>query len=147
MHEVIIYTDGGCKPNPGPGGWAAILKHGKRERVLTGAARRTTNNKMELTAALEALRYLKVPCKVKLHTDSAYMRNAFTQGWIDGWIRRGWKTAGGSPVKNQPLWLELIEETKRHKVQWIKVKGHSGNPMNERVDQLATKARKELQNS
>ncbi len=145
MQKVTIYTDGGCKPNPGKGGWAAVLIYGKHERVLTGAAHSTTNNKMELTAALEALRALKVPCEVSLHTDSTYMLNAFKQKWLGRWEKNGWLTASKSPVKNEGLWRGLLEETRRHKVTWIKVKAHSTNEHNNRVDRLATEARLALQ--
>ena len=145
MKTVIIYTDGGCKQNPGPGGWAALLIYGKHERVLTGAARRTTNNKMELTAALEALRALKMPCHVRLHTDSTYLMNAFARNWLDKWQSNGWMTTARNPVKNKDLWQALLDESRRHTVTWIKVKAHANNKHNNRVDRLATKARKALQ--
>lgn len=142
--KVTIYTDGGCKPNPGPGGWAALLIYGKHERVLTGASRRTTNNKMELTAALKALQALKWPCAVQLHTDSTYLRNAFAQGWLKNWQKNGWMTASRLPVRNKDLWLELLKESQRHEVHWIKVRAHANNARNNRVDALATKARKHM---
>lgn len=140
--SVVIYTDGACSGNPGPGGWAATLRWGDHERVITGSEARTTNNRMELTAALEALRVLKYPCQVELHTDSAYLANAFNQGWIDNWIRRDWKTASKKPVENQDLWTQLLEQSRRHRVRWIKVKGHSTNDENNRVDRLAVEAMK-----
>ena len=139
---VVVYTDGACSGNPGPGGWAATLRYGGHERVLTGSAERTTNNRMELTAALEALRTLKYGCSVQIHTDSAYLANAFNQGWIDNWVRRGWKTAGKKPVENQDLWQQLLEQVRRHRVKWVKVKGHAGDEGNNRVDRLAVEAMK-----
>lgn len=139
---VVVYTDGACSGNPGPGGWAATLRYGNHERVLTGAVDRTTNNRMEMTAALEALRTLKYPCVVEIHTDSAYLANAFNQRWIENWIRRGWKTAGKKPVENQDLWQQLLEQVKRHRVKWVKVKGHAQDEANNRVDRLAVEAMK-----
>lgn len=141
--QVDIYTDGACRGNPGPGGWGAVLRAGDREREIMGAARSTTNNRMELTAAIEALRALKRPCRVRLHTDSQYLRKGITE-WINGWKRRGWKTAGRKAVKNQELWRTLDEETSRHQVEWIWVKGHSGHPENERADELANRAIDEM---
>jgi len=143
MTEVDIYTDGACRGNPGPGGWGAVLRAGSREREIMGAERSTTNNRMELTAAIEALRALKRPCRVRLHTDSQYLRQGITE-WINGWKRRGWKTAGRKPVKNQELWRTLDEETSRHEVEWIWVRGHSGHPENERADDLANRAIDEM---
>ncbi|MGA7306825.1 MAG: ribonuclease HI [Rhodothermales bacterium] len=137
---VVVFTDGACSGNPGPGGWAATLQYGRHERVLTGSAPRTTNNRMELTAALEALRAIRVPCVVEIHTDSAYLANAFNQGWIDNWIRKGWKTAAKKPVENQDLWEQLLTEVGRHRVKWVKVKGHADNDANNRVDRLAVEA-------
>ena len=137
---MIIYTDGSCSGNPGPGGWAAVLQSGDHERVITGAERETTNNRMELTAAIEALRVLKRPCKVRLHTDSAYLEKAFNDGWIENWIRRGWRTASKKPVENQDLWKELLDVSEPHDVEWIKVKGHADNDLNNRVDGLAVEA-------
>jgi len=139
---VVVYTDGACSGNPGPGGWAATLRYGDHERVLVGAAGRTTNNRMEMTAALEALRTLKYPCAVEIHTDSAYLANAFNHRWIDNWVRRGWKTAGKKPVENQDLWQQLLEQVGRHRVKWVKVKGHAGDEGNNRVDKLAVEAMK-----
>ena len=131
-----IFTDGACLGNPGPGGYAAILRQGKQERELSGGFRRTTNNRMELMAAIAALESLREPCEVILHTDSQYVRQGILE-WMSGWIRRGWKTAGGAPVKNRDLWERLHQAAARHQVDWRWVKGHSGDPGNERVDQLA----------
>ncbi|PIQ61393.1 MAG: ribonuclease HI, partial [Bacteroidetes bacterium CG12_big_fil_rev_8_21_14_0_65_60_17] len=125
MKNVTIYTDGACSGNPGPGGWAALLIYNDKERVLTGAEPETTNNRMEMMAIIEALRVLREPVRAHVHTDSAYVVNAFDQNWIDNWMRRGWKTAGKKPVKNKDLWLALIEQTKRHEVRFVKVKGHA----------------------
>ncbi|HSH41415.1 MAG TPA: ribonuclease HI [Arenicellales bacterium] len=141
--QVDIYTDGACRGNPGPGGWGALLVAGERERELMGAEPATTNNRMELTAAIEALRALKRPCRVRLHTDSEYLRKGITE-WIDAWKRRGWKTAGRKPVKNQELWRALDAESARHRIKWIWVKGHAGHPENERADQLANRAIDEM---
>ncbi|MDE2730489.1 MAG: ribonuclease HI [Bacteroidota bacterium] len=141
MKDVIIYTDGSCLNNPGPGGWAAILKYGKHERVLSGHSSATTNNRMEMQAALEALIALKEPCRVRLHTDSQYLRMGFAAGWILGWRSRNWRTSSGQPVKNQDLWQALWEQAQVHKIQWIKVKAHANNRLNNRVDGLAVKAR------
>ena len=137
---VEIWTDGGCKPNPGPGGWAAVLRFRGVERELSGAAPDTTNNRMELTAAAESLEALKRPCKVVLHTDSQYLRDGITR-WHTGWVRKNWRTAGGDPVKNMDLWRRILDAAKPHTVDWQWVRGHAGNPMNERVDALATQAR------
>lgn len=140
MKEVIIYTDGACSGNPGPGGWAALLRFGQVERVLQGAEDATTNNRMELTAAIEGLSALKEPCRVLLHSDSAYVVNAFNDQWIAGWIKRGWKKADKKPVENRDLWEKLVLLAQTHQVQWIKVKGHSDNALNNRVDVLAVEA-------
>lgn len=137
---VEIWTDGGCKPNPGPGGWGAVLRFRDSERELSGAEAATTNNRMELTAAAAALEALTRPCRVALHTDSEYVRNGITR-WRDGWVRRGWRTAGGDPVANMDLWRRLLEAAARHEVDWRWVRGHSGDVMNERADRLATAAR------
>jgi len=141
--KVMIWTDGGCKPNPGPGGWGAVLVFRGRERELSGAEPATTNNRMELTAAACALEALTRPCRVVLHTDSEYVRNGITR-WSAGWVRKNWRTAGGDPVKNMDLWRRLLDAAKPHQVEWLWVRGHSGNPMNERVDVLATEARRRL---
>jgi ribonuclease HI len=142
MKVITVYTDGACSGNPGPGGWAAVLAHGERERVLSGSDPHTTNNRMELKAAIEALRALREPCAVHLHTDSTYLEKAFNDGWVDNWVRRGWKTAGKKPVENRDLWEQLLEAAAPHRVTWIKVKGHSDDPMNNRVDELAVAALK-----
>jgi ribonuclease HI len=140
---VEIWTDGGCKPNPGPGGWSAVLKYGETIRELSGAQAATTNNRMELTAAAEALAALKRPCRVILHTDSQYLRDGITR-WHTGWVRKNWRTAGGDPVKNMDLWQLILEAAKQHTIEWRWVRGHSGDPMNDRADQLATAAREQL---
>lgn len=141
MKRVTIYTDGSCKENPGPGGWAALLRYGKHERVLTGHSPATTNNRMEMQAALEALRALKFPCDVLLHTDSQYLRKGFSEGWINGWRHRNWKTSTGEPVKNKDLWQSLWEQAQFHRINWIKVKAHANDKLNNRVDELAVNAR------
>jgi ribonuclease HI len=138
--RVEIWTDGGCKPNPGPGGWAALLRFGDAERELSGGAAVTTNNRMELTAAAEALEALTRPCVVALHTDSEYLRNGVTR-WSTGWVRRNWRNAAGDPVANMDLWRRVLDAAKRHEVSWHWVRGHSGDENNERVDRLATAAR------
>jgi ribonuclease HI len=138
---VEIWTDGGCKPNPGPGGWAAILCFRGTERELTGADPATTNNRMELTAAAAALEALTRPCSVVLHTDSEYVRNGVTR-WSTGWVRRNWRNAAGDPVANMDLWRRLLDAAARHRVDWRWVRGHAGDVMNERADVLATAARR-----
>ncbi|WP_412070563.1 ribonuclease HI [Rubrivirga sp. IMCC43871] len=144
MKDVTIYTDGACSGNPGPGGWGATMLYGSPpnqiQRDLKGAEPATTNNRMELTAAAESLEALREPCRVRLHSDSAYLINAFNHGWIDGWVRRGWKKSDKSPVLNQDLWERLIAQNERHEVVWVKVKGHAGVPLNEHVDGLAVGA-------
>ena len=144
MKEVEIYTDGACSGNPGPGGWGAILMCNGVQKEISGAKENTTNNIMEITAVLEALKLLKVECNVKVYSDSAYVVNAFNQGWIYNWKKNNWKTAGKEPVKNQELCEELYDLTKKHKVEFIKVKGHSDNELNNRCDFLATSAIKTL---
>jgi ribonuclease HI len=134
--RVEIHTDGACLGNPGPGGWAALLRHGPRERELSGGEPHTTNNRMELMAAIVALETLTGPCEVTLVTDSQYVRQGITQ-WLPTWVRRGWKTAGGEPVKNRDLWERLHAACARHRIDWHWVKGHSGDPDNDRVDELA----------
>ncbi|HEY2658957.1 MAG TPA: ribonuclease HI [Caulobacteraceae bacterium] len=133
---VVIYTDGACRGNPGPGGWGAILTSGEKEREICGGELDTTNNRMELMAAIAALEALKRPCKVELHTDSQYLRTGITE-WLAGWKARGWRTAAKAPVKNEDLWRRLDEARLRHQVDWRWVKGHAGHPMNERADGLA----------
>ncbi len=143
LQNITIYTDGACSGNPGPGGWAALLMHESRRKQLSGGASHTTNNRMELTAALEALRHLRTPCKVRLHTDSAYLANAFNQRWLRGWQRNGWKTAGKKPVENRDLWEALLAESARHRITWIKVKGHADNEFNNLADAAAVAAMQE----
>lgn len=134
--EVVIYTDGACSGNPGPGGWGAILRYGDTEKELSGGAANTTNNQMELMAAINALEALSRPCTVNLHTDSKYVQNGITQ-WMKGWIRNGWKTAAKKPVKNADLWKQLSAAVDQHDVRWHWVKGHAGHADNERADELA----------
>ena len=141
---VMIFCDGGCKPNPGAGAWAAILRFGDKEKELTGGEAATTNNRMELTAVTRALEELKVPCAVRIVTDSEYMANAFRQKWIDNWKRNGWKTAAKEPVKNKDLWVSLDALIAKHHVTWEWTKGHAGHPENERCDELATETRMKL---
>ena len=137
--QVVIHTDGACLGNPGPGGWGALLRHGSSEREISGGERATTNNRMELLAAIMALEALTAPCAVSLYTDSQYVQKGIGE-WLPNWIRRGWKTAAGDPVKNQDLWQRLQLAAARHRVQWHWVKGHAGDPDNERVDKLARDA-------
>ena len=137
---VSIYTDGACSGNPGPGGWGAVLSWNGKEKELSGAEPLTTNNRMELLAAASALEALEAPCTVHLHSDSAYLVNAFNDRWIAGWQKRGWKKADKQPVLNRDLWERLVAQNERHSVRWVKVKGHAGVPMNERVDGLAVAA-------
>ena len=139
MTKVAIYTDGACSGNPGPGGWAAILIYGDSKKEISGGNKKTTNNIMELTAILEGLKALKFECDVEVYSDSAYSVNAFNQGWIYNWIKKGWRIADGSPVKNKEIWQEIYELTKKHNVKFIKVKGHSDNELNNRCDELARK--------
>lgn len=134
--EVVIYTDGACKGNPGPGGWGAVLQFGRHCREICGGELDTTNNRMELRAAIEGLKLLNRPCTVHLYTDSSYVKNGIEQ-WLAGWKRRGWQTAGRKPVKNKDLWQALDAETERHDISWHWVKGHAGDPGNERADALA----------
>jgi ribonuclease HI len=140
MKDVTIYTDGACSGNPGPGGWAAIIIDGDDSERLTGGEPHTTNNRMELTAALEALKALDAPSSVKLHTDSAYLSNAFNQGWLDSWQENDWQTSSNDPVKNQELWKDLLDEADRHDVEWVWVKGHADNELNNMADELAVAA-------
>ncbi|AXJ02256.1 ribonuclease HI [Cyclonatronum proteinivorum] len=140
VSEVVIFTDGACSGNPGPGGWGAILSWKGKEKELSGGERNTTNNRMEMQAVIEALNALKRPCKVQINSDSALIINAFEKGWIYGWQKRGWLKADKKPVENKDLWQEMIQAMKPHQVRWVKVKGHSGIPLNERADQLAVKA-------
>ncbi len=140
MEKVIIYTDGACSGNPGPGGWGVVLMYKENKKEISGGKQETTNNVMELTAVIEGLKLLKYPCEVDLYSDSAYVVNAFKQGWIYNWMKNNWQTSGKEPVKNQELWKELYALTKTHKVNFIKVKGHSDNEYNNRCDELARNA-------
>jgi ribonuclease HI len=140
--KVLIYTDGACRGNPGPGGWGAILMFGGREKELCGGDLATTNNRMELMAAIQALEALNKACKVELHTDSQYVMRGITE-WVRGWKARGWKTAAKEPVKNEDLWRRLDEARQRHDVDWRWVKGHAGHELNERADELARRGMKE----
>lgn len=140
---VEIWTDGGCKPNPGPGGWSAILRFRGVEKELSGGAAETTNNRMELTAAASALEALKKPSKVVVYTDSEYVKNGITR-WMTGWVRKNWRSSTGDPVKNMDLWRRLLDAEKPHTVEWKWVRGHSGDEMNERADRLATEARERV---
>jgi ribonuclease HI len=145
--KVMIYSDGGAKPNPdGPGGWAALLISGGHEKEISGGVRSTTNNRMELTAACEALESLKQACEVEFYTDSQYLRNGITT-WMKGWIKNGWRTSNKKPVLNRDLWERLHEATQRHDIKWKWTRGHAGNIHNERVDQLATQAREQIKRS
>ena len=140
MEEVIIYTDGACSGNPGPGGWGSILMYKDNIKEISGALKDTTNNVMELTAVIEALKALKFKCNIKLYSDSAYVVNAFNQKWIYGWLKNGWKNSNKEPVKNKELWEELYALTKIHNVEFIKVKGHADNEYNNRCDEMARNA-------
>ncbi len=141
--KVVIYTDGACSGNPGPGGWGAVLMFGKHEREIWGGEAQTTNNRMELTAAIEALEALKRPCRVELHTDSQYLRNGICE-WLPLWKARGWRTASKTPVKNEDLWRRLDAARLRHEVDWRWVKGHAGHELNERADALANRGLREI---
>ena len=143
LPHVTIYTDGGAAPNPGPGGWGAILIFGDNEKELKGGEANTTNNRMELTAAIAALEALKRPCRVDMHTDSQYLRDGITR-FLAGWKARGWKTADKKPVKNIDLWVRLEAAMKPHKVEWFWVRGHSGHDLNERADRLVAAAIAEI---
>ncbi len=145
MEEVIIYTDGACSGNPGPGGWAAILMYQDKKREISGAQKQTTNNIMEITAVIEGLKLLKFPCTVKVYSDSAYVVNCFKQGWITSWVKNGWKNASKEPVKNKELWQQLYQLVQTHKVEFVKVKGHSDNEYNNRCDEMAREAIKQLE--
>ncbi|PSQ75495.1 MAG: ribonuclease HI [Bacteroidetes bacterium QH_7_62_13] len=146
MKDVTIYTDGACSGNPGPGGWAAILipENNRDAEKRTGGEPHTTNNRMELTAALEALRALDEPASVTLHTDSAYLSNAFNEGWLDSWQENDWQTSSNDDVKNKGLWQALLEEADRHDVEWVWVKGHADNELNNKADELAVAAMEEF---
>ena len=139
MTEVEIFTDGACKGNPGPGGWGAIIRSGAHEKEISGGEALTTNNRMELMAAIRALKALKRPCRITLSTDSVYLRDGITK-WVHGWQRNGWRTSDRKPVKNADLWQELIEAVAPHRIQWEWVKAHAGHAENERADRLACDA-------
>lgn len=139
MAEVEIFTDGACKGNPGPGGWGAVIRSGAHEKELSGGEPLTTNNRMELLAAIKALEALKRPCEVRLTTDSVYVRDGITK-WIFGWQKNGWRTADKKPVKNAELWQELLDAARPHRIDWRWVKGHAGHAENERADKLACDA-------
>ncbi len=140
--HVIIYTDGACSGNPGPGGWAALLRYNEHEKLITGAASRTTNNRMELRAVLEALRALQRPCRIDFYTDSQYLRQGITQ-WLPRWVQNNWRTAARKPVKNRDLWEALWQEIQHHDIAWHWVQGHAGHEENERVDRAARQALRE----
>jgi ribonuclease HI len=144
MKEVMVYTDGACSGNPGPGGWGVVLLYGEHRKELSGAEKMTTNNRMEIKAVIEALKLLKEPCHVKVHSDSAYVVNCFKQGWIKNWLRNGWRNSKNQPVENKELWEELWELMSKHEVEYVKVKGHSDNELNNHCDFLATSAVKNL---
>lgn len=144
--EVIVYTDGACSGNPGPGGWGAILRWNGTQKELSGGHPQTTNNRMEMQAVIEALKALKKPCLVKIHSDSALIINAFQQGWIKNWQKRGWRKSNKKPVENKELWQEMLKAMEAHEVHWIKVKGHAGIELNERADQLAVAESQKFQN-
>ena len=139
MKKVTLYTDGACSGNPGPGGWACVLIYGRHEKELFGGAAETTNNRMEMTAALEGLKVLKQPCMVEFYTDSNYLKDGVTQ-WLAGWKKRGWKTATKKPVKNQDIWEQLDQVIQTHQIEWHWVKGQAGDEYNERCDELAREA-------
>ena len=143
MREVTIYTDGACRGNPGPGGWGALLIYGEHEKELHGGESMTTNNRMELAAAIEALKAMKQPCRINLYTDSTYVKNGIQQ-WLVKWKANNWKTAAKKPVKNQDLWQALDHQSQRHEIHWHWVKGHAGDPGNERADTLANRGIDEL---
>ncbi len=144
--SVTIYSDGGAKPNPGPGGWAAILIYGEHCSEISGNERQTTNNQMELTAAIKALEALTRPCEIEFYTDSQYLRRGITE-WITTWRKNGWRTSDKKPVLNQALWLRLYDLTQTHTIRWHWTRGHAGDKFNQRVDQLATEARLKLSQS
>ena len=139
-NKVIIYSDGGAQPNPGAGGWAALLLYGEHQKEISGGEKNTTNNRMELTAAVSALEVLNRPCEVEFVTDSQYVKNGISE-WIKKWKKNGWRTAKGDPVLNQDLWMKLDTQAQKHAITWKWTRGHAGNVYNERVDQLATQAR------
>ncbi|MGH8441524.1 MAG: ribonuclease HI [Nevskiaceae bacterium] len=143
MKPIVVYTDGACRGNPGPGGWGAVLRYNGHERQLHGGEAPTTNNRMELMAAIQALETLREPCEIRVHTDSTYVRQGITE-WLPQWRKRNWKTADKKPVKNQDLWERLEAAAARHRIEWHWVKGHSGDPGNELADQLANRGVDEI---
>lgn len=147
MKDVTIYTDGACSGNPGPGGWGAVLLYGEHRKELSGGERETTNNRMEIQAALSALQQLKQPCRVQLYSDSAYLVNCMKQRWYVKWQQNGWQTSKKQPVENKDLWQALLREMARHDVTFHKVRGHSDNALNNRCDELARAASEQVQNS
>lgn len=144
VKDVTIYTDGACSGNPGPGGYGAVLFYGAHKKEISGGEKQTTNNRMEILAVIEALALLKEPCNVKIYSDSAYVVNCFQQNWIKNWQRNGWRNSKKEPVENQDLWKTLLEKMSMHKVEYVKVKGHSDNEWNNRCDELAREAIKRL---
>lgn len=140
MKDIIIYTDGACSGNPGPGGWGAVLRYGAHQKEISGGEVKTTNQRMELQAAISALELLTEPCTVKLHSDSAYLVNAFTQRWFDKWLKNGWVNSKKEPVVNRDLWEKLLELDRMHEIEWVKVKGHADDELNNRCDELAREA-------
>lgn len=140
LPEVILYTDGACSGNPGPGGWGALLLWKGKEREMTGGAPDTTNNRMEMMAVIEGLKALKKPCHVKIHSDSALIVNTFKKGWIESWQKKGWRKSNKKPVENRDLWEKMLNAMEPHTIEWIKVKGHADNQLNNRVDRLAVEA-------
>ncbi len=146
MEKIVVYTDGACSGNPGPGGWGAILMYKDVKKEISGGMKQTTNNIMEITAVIEGLKLIKYPCEVEVYSDSAYVVNAFNNNWIEGWIKKNWINSSKEPVKNKELWQELYSLTKKHKVKFIKVKGHSDNEFNNRCDELAREAIKMCKN-
>jgi ribonuclease HI len=140
MKKVIIYTDGACSGNPGPGGWGAVLLYNEIRKEISGGETPSTNNRMEIMAAIAALESLKEPCEAEIYSDSAYLVNAFKQGWLENWQKNGWKTSKKQPVENQDLWKRLLLQTRKHQVTWHKVKGHAENKENNRCDELARAA-------
>lgn len=145
--EIKVFSDGSCSGNPGPGGWGAILRYKGNEKEISGSEPDTTNNRMELMAVISALESLKEPCEVEVCTDSQYIANAFSKGWLDKWLQNGWKTAAKKPVKNKELWERLLVQANIHQLTWTWVKGHAGHPENERCDELAVAARDQAMNS
>lgn len=145
LPEVILYTDGACSGNPGPGGWGALLLWKGKEREMIGGAPDTTNNRMEMMAVIEGLKALKKPCYVKIHSDSALIVNTFKKGWIESWQQRGWRKSNKKPVENRDLWEKMLKAMEPHTIEWIKVKGHADNQLNNRVDRLAVSASKKFQ--